>query len=1352
MEVRNDADLQAIQTSVAFKNISDAVEQYRRQFGLAFLALIAFSAIHVGLVVIANLYTMQTRIVGQTMTVAGDEAAAVGTAQVIERRSLSYVMTNLAEEDQIDSLRSMKSVSFVDQEDNFRQYTVTGFQLGGWKRSELKLYTSVGHVLEYVRGKGVRVFSEHSSTGSNSTGNDSRKLLTSWTLSAPPPSPPPPPYSSIKKQMIIDCNVIASLNGGNTCSDDDYSSGMTYDTFTGIDSAMGETGSWAHNKALYDQYQWIQQLESTTSEMELYTGDDKVVTMDVVTGETTSINWGDSLSSSTKYSSLVSGTGGAANTLFGGSDNAGTSAKVTSNLADLEGFAGGLSSFVQGDIFDNTAICDANMDCNHSKILSAVSSHLAQDSNLNNINEDTDAIKTMFQWNAEYAAYEQSLPSLKVAYNYGSGAQTYLSSDEHGMTKAEKGLGSSYWTGAYDSWMEGADAAHSSGSRMYDTYVVNDDDSDVSTFTNAQEKAFTKTLAENSWGETIWGTDMTSAYTAGYPGTGKIAYSQLEAMGDTAILKAGILDAIGDFAKSTEVIEQIWTNYKAGFSGLSYSQAGSAADSYSGVGVIWSNSASNQNNWCGWSSCSGTIYGCSGSGIDDLDAFNSPIFYWAYSKCGDIKEAEGDPGKESLLGIDGVSNAIGGVFFSETLGGFESYAVYLPPKFCHIMAGSGEGFDMDDAKLAMDDGGNQMEYVFMLHGWGGHCDFIDGLAMVMDDVFSSCSISELTSGSCKRLASNPDTSESSVFAAMNGFVVFAPEDGSTPFGTKTWYQDNEFTGKHQDFLQSELVNTADVLLQVEKRTIGLFGFSQGGVGSILMSLGSSVYSGIASFNGPLMPAECFFKNKCHQECGVDFIMCELLWTSVLVAMVPYVTVKKNYMMQSTGTTDPMDQGTCEYIHAHNHARCMKGTYSSSTVQIMWQYIFMKSLGGGSRKMGPFRYCPQWRAQISGNMCSLGVTGSKMSSHYYYPEYYPAGGATSYFYLKPYYFNMAVQHFMPTHNIMTNAAIQANYEKFLGRTPFFRLWENPNSYTGSGFDLSLLISIDVDDEFGLITPTRAFGWLLMCEGSILAGFDGVWAYDNPLSADQEGHAYNYHDTVLTLQWFSEVFRSFAFPDGITSAVEALYTTKGAAKPDFDEFGVSSSYSLMTTMEYTTCYLFQLNVGTTGQYSGEVIDRSMKTDDGGDKSIAQTTAECSKANDKGKVMLYPALSFSDGALSTDDVEFIKESNEHSGFHGDLDGYKTRHDSDADTDAFSCYMGVASDEYWSGGDSFIVKVFDCNMSEKKHGGNGGSFSDSDEAQGDGCSYASLFPIVYDAKKASTENERSEAYAECSSAFPTY
>lgn len=178
MDLRSDADLQAIQTSVAFKNISDAVEQYRRQFGLAFLALIAFSAIHVGLVVIANLYTMQTRVSRGVLTDAADSTISVATGASGHTYDLAFIMTNMDEKAQLHALNNFDSASFVDKANTYRQYTVTGYQLGGWKRSELKLYTSVGHILEYVRGKGIRLYSESGSTSNNCTsGTESRRKL-----------------------------------------------------------------------------------------------------------------------------------------------------------------------------------------------------------------------------------------------------------------------------------------------------------------------------------------------------------------------------------------------------------------------------------------------------------------------------------------------------------------------------------------------------------------------------------------------------------------------------------------------------------------------------------------------------------------------------------------------------------------------------------------------------------------------------------------------------------------------------------------------------------------------------------------------------------------------------------------------------------------------------------------------------------------------------------------------------------------------------------------------------------------------------------------------------------------------
>lgn len=292
---------------------------------------------------------------------------------------------------------------------------------------------------------------------------------------------------------------------------------------------------------------------------------------------------------------------------------------------------------------------------------------------------------------------------------------------------------------------------------------------------------------------------------------------------------------------------------------------------------------------------------------------------------------------------------------------------------------------------------------------------------------------------------------------------------------------------------------------------------------------------------------------------------------------------------------------------------------------------------------------------------------------------------------------------------------------------------------------------------------------MCEGSILAGFDGVWAYDNPRNGETDGHAYNYHDTVLTIQWFSEIFRSFARPffgdvGSQNDLIKELYfrmymeNEEQGVEPPFDEFGLSPVLELMETMEYTTCYLWQLNVGETGQMPGETISRDIKSLDGvvAERTINAPLDACSFKNKYGKVMLYPALSISaNGGMDADEIEHIKESNEHSGLHADLDSYELRHANSAKTDAFSCYMAVTGNDEWGTGASFITKVFDCNVAQKAHGGavaHEGLFEMGSPASGWACDLANRFPVDYSGESAEIGDfPRSEVYAECSSAFPT-
>jgi hypothetical protein len=185
-ELRPEADLQAIQTSVAFNKIADAIEQYRRQFGLVFLSLVAFSAVHVGLVVVANLYTQQTRVhkgmlIGTSVSENGDSVhTPVATAAAQQQYDIPFIMSSLPTDQQRKMLTSLKTVNFVDSAGDFRQYTVTGFKLGGHGHAQLKLFTSVGHVLQYQRGQGLSVFDDSSSdnsTASASPSRNTRKLL-----------------------------------------------------------------------------------------------------------------------------------------------------------------------------------------------------------------------------------------------------------------------------------------------------------------------------------------------------------------------------------------------------------------------------------------------------------------------------------------------------------------------------------------------------------------------------------------------------------------------------------------------------------------------------------------------------------------------------------------------------------------------------------------------------------------------------------------------------------------------------------------------------------------------------------------------------------------------------------------------------------------------------------------------------------------------------------------------------------------------------------------------------------------------------------------------------------------------
>jgi len=533
-------------------------------------------------------------------------------------------------------------------------------------------------------------------------------------------------------------------------------------------------------------------------------------------------------------------------------------------------------------------------------------------------------------------------------------------------------------------------------------------------------------------------------------------------------------------------------------------------------------------------------YGCSGHKVwggegivGALTDFETPMTFWAINACG------------KGAGIGGASLA--GIYFSEVLGGYEAYNLYVPPKYCDLVwygaknARGGKEEFMGGALAKQ-----MMEYVFMLHGWGGHCDFLDGLAVVLMNVFTSCLDPRSSAGPVEDWAwdscpTGDDGMSPDITTAPNGFLVMAPEDGSTPMGGKTFFADSVFIGRHMTSVVFEVPFVMARTMGIPPRASGLFGFSQGGIGSMRIAMAHPEWwQAVGVFNGPLMPAECLFNHACHMECGIDFALCELLWISTGVAFFPFVTLAGAAEMSSASDYDPMASGICFTVwydsSVSDNVVCTGGD---------WQYTWTG--GTGSLEMdenfGGAEICvlaedgTQGRCGLdaiailtSGNDDNVGFTIHQLLNYRYITYDWQTSGT---FYLQPKLFTRVVNHFVPSHNAVTSEPDKDQFFIFLASSPFWELFQytddscagycKADSSVGafSSYAQYLLISVDENDQFNQFPQTTAFSALVY---SGYAGmFKGLWAYDVPAIGMK--HSYDLHDLILTIEWFSEAFRTW-----------------------------------------------------------------------------------------------------------------------------------------------------------------------------------------------------------------------------------
>jgi hypothetical protein len=1296
MDVRNDVDLQAIQTSVAFKNISDAVEQYRRQFGLAFLALVAFSAIHVGLVVIANLYTMQTRVTDGALTSTSSAGAAtpVGTASVTKQYDLSYIMTNMDETSQVHALNHMKSISFVDKSDNYRQYTVTGFQLGGWKRSELKLYTAVGHVLEYVRGKGVRVFAESGSTssGCNCTGTTSRRQMLA------------------RHNEAIGASGLGDADDGERSANfrQEYNRGCSalsegtcgYDApwvTTNFDAGTGHDGSGAQGTLdLMKQLRPIAYWNNSTD----------VMVMDIVTGDTHLVDMTQE-DAEGLYNDLVASTFATA-VQTENADEVDESISLMVDTIRQMGTADSMFEILEAcrpsadsdseEQSDMRKLLSRHDDCVQNALVSMAQAYYDAEGSDVDVGEIVRTGRTAAEQAAGFFA-SSALPGLAASYmtQMGIGAEGQAANAYYReQVELNNAYKNQYYNNMYAAFNNDDDAE-----AMTFALAMNRAYADKSSIVNNMGSGYGKSLGvmDRSWMVSHGGlsdrnhqiAEQNEALDRQKGGKNYVLPEDRIIVEDTRTQTEKEMDVLAEIEETISYALDLYEMFK---DTAYFGTQGSVAKGDKSLSHFFGDSTSAVYNDYG---CSGHKVWGGGDIVGALTDFETPMTFWAINAC------------DNSAGTGGASLA--GIYFSEVLGGYEAYNLYVPPKYCDLVwygAKDAEGGKEEFMGSALSK--QMMEYVFMLHGWGGHCDFLDGLAVVLIHVFTSCLDTANTKGDGEAwdwgvCPTGDDGETPAITTAPNGFLVMAPEDGSTPMGGKTFFADSVFIGRHMTSIVFEVPFVMARTMGIPPRASGLFGFSQGGIGSMRIAMAHPEWwTAVGVFNGPLMPAECLFNHACHMECGIDFALCELLWISTGVAFFPFVTLAESAEMSSSSDYDPMASGICFTVWYDS-------AYSSDVACTGgdWQYTWTG--GTGSLEMdenfdgvemcvlnadGSQGTCGGDAIDIltGGNEGNVGFTLHQLVTYHYVTYEWQTSGT---FYLQPKLFTRVVNHFVPSHNAVTSEPDEDQFFIFLASSPFWELFQytddscdgycdaDSDSGAFSSYAQYLLISVDENDQFNQYPQTTAFSALVF---SGYAGtFKGLWAYDVPAIGMK--HSYDLHDLILTIEWFSEAFRTWtrnhdADSVDITITTEYMSDEQAqkfaegktmSAKPS-DWMGISVPYNedlidggemLEEFGQVAVCYLNEINV-FSNDFWGNVQSEALEFPSDPMNPACQNMFGAVKYSDKtmgGRQTVRAQIE----ALPDAVVRMVNSTLSHAEAHGDLEQYQDNVHYSA---LYGCYFG--------------------------------------------------------------------------------
>jgi len=163
-----------------------------------------------------------------------------------------------------------------------------------------------------------------------------------------------------------------------------------------------------------------------------------------------------------------------------------------------------------------------------------------------------------------------------------------------------------------------------------------------------------------------------------------------------------------------------------------------------------------------------------------------------------------------------------------------------------------------------------------------------------------------------------------------------------------------------------------------------------------------------------------------------------------------------------------------------------------------------------------------------------------------------GSTTGTFYLNPQVYAQSAG-YDPTHNTITAARLEPAYTHFKKVMPFYRLRFHKDGF--KQYPLQMMIACDHNDQNGAGADTDGYMNIFMMEVDAEAGNlhrSSGWIYDK---FDSQGHSYSQRDIRVTIQWFSDTFRTST---GIGDMSERSAETKDCG----DDCRVAMSTSAMT----------------------------------------------------------------------------------------------------------------------------------------------------------------------------------------------